>query len=30
MDDSTILENKPIFFCETCNYGCNHKSVKHN
>ena len=27
MNDSTILENKPIFFCETCNYGCNHKSV---
>ena len=38
MNDSTILENKPIFFCETCNYGCNYnsgfmkhlKSDKHN
>ena len=27
MNDSIILNNKPIFFCETCNYGCNHNSV---
>ena len=27
MIDSTILENKPTFFCKSCNYGCNHNSV---
>ena len=27
MDDFIISDNKPKFFCETCNYGCNHNSV---
>ena len=27
MNNSTVLENKPKYYCELCNYGCNHNSV---
>ena len=27
MNNHTILENKSKYYCELCNYGCNHNSV---